>query len=53
MRVDAVLDDLDDHVDGNDHFEFFWVPHTGWALTKRNNRTDRAAGAAEPVRRMA
>jgi L-gulonolactone oxidase len=40
MRVDAVLDDLDAHVDGNDHFEFFWVPHTGWALTKRNNRTD-------------
>jgi L-gulono-1,4-lactone dehydrogenase len=40
MRVDALLDDLDAHVDGNDHFEFFWVPHTGWALTKRNNRTD-------------
>ena len=40
MRVDAVLEDLDAHVDGNDHFEFFWVPHTGWALTKRNNRTD-------------
>jgi FAD/FMN-containing dehydrogenase len=40
MRVDAVLADLDAHVEGNDHFEFFWVPHTGWALTKRNNRTD-------------
>jgi L-gulonolactone oxidase len=39
MRVDALLDDLDAHVDGNDHFEFFWVPHTGWALTKTNNRT--------------
>ena len=39
MRVDDVLDDLDAHVDGNDHFEFFWVPHTGWALTKTNNRT--------------
>ena len=39
MRVDAVLAELDAHVDGNDHFEFFWVPHTGWALTKRNNRT--------------
>ena len=42
MRVDAVLADLDAHVDGNDHFEFFWVPHTGWALTKTNNRTDEA-----------
>ena len=24
----------------HDHFEFFWVPDTGWALTKRNQRTD-------------
>jgi len=39
MRVDAVLAQLDSHVDGNDHFEFFWVPHTDWALTKRNNHT--------------
>ena len=39
QRVDKVLDELDALVDGNDHFEFFWVPHTGWALTKRNNRT--------------
>ncbi len=38
-RVDALCGDLDAQVDGNDHFEFFWVPHTGWALTKRNNRT--------------
>jgi L-gulono-1,4-lactone dehydrogenase len=41
-RVDALVAELDAHVDGNDHFEFFWVPHTGWALTKRNNRTDEA-----------
>jgi len=40
LRLDAVLEALDEHVDGNDHFEFFWVPHTGWALTKRNNRTE-------------
>jgi L-gulono-1,4-lactone dehydrogenase len=39
MRLDAVLGDLDRHIADNDHFEFFWVPHTGWALTKRNNRT--------------
>jgi FAD-linked oxidoreductase len=39
MRVDEVLANLDHHVNSNDHFEFFWVPHTGWALTKRNNRT--------------
>jgi L-gulono-1,4-lactone dehydrogenase len=39
LRVDDVLRDIDDHVGSNDHFEFFWVPHTGWALTKTNNRT--------------
>ena len=39
MRVDELLANLDGHVTQNDHFEFFWVPHTGWALTKRNNRT--------------
>lgn len=40
MRLDHVLEHLDEYVDGNDHFEFYWVPHTGWALTKRNNRTE-------------
>jgi FAD-linked oxidoreductase len=40
-RVDALLENLDAEVDGHDHFEFFWVPHTGWALTKRNDRTER------------
>lgn len=39
QKLDTLLDDLDTHVDGNDHFEFFWIPHTKWALTKRNNRT--------------
>lgn len=40
LRLDAVLEALDDHVGGADHFELYWVPHTGWALTKTNNRTD-------------
>ena len=40
-RLDEVLERLDQLVDENDHYEFFWVPHTGWALTKTNNRTDR------------
>jgi L-gulonolactone oxidase len=42
-RVDDVLAHLDEHVEANDHFEFYWVPHTGWALTKRNRRTDEPA----------
>lgn len=43
MRVDDLIENLDHHVETNDHFEFFWVPHTGWALTKRNNRTTEPA----------
>jgi L-gulonolactone oxidase len=42
LPIDAVLDSLDDRVEDNDHFEFFWVPHTSLALTKSNNRTDAA-----------
>ena len=40
MRVDQVVESLDEHIRDNDHFEFFWVPGTGWALTKFNQRTD-------------
>ncbi len=40
MRVDQILESLDEHIRDNDHFEFFWVPGTGWALTKFNQRTD-------------
>ena len=49
MRVDDVLQNIDLHVDSNDHFEFFWVPHTGWALTKRNNRNNLPV---EPMSKM-
>ena len=49
MRLDEVLQNLDLHVDSNDHFEFFWVPHTGWALTKRNNRNNLPV---EPMSKM-
>lgn len=40
VPVDDVLADLDALVEENDHYEFYWVPHTRWALTKRNRRTD-------------
>ncbi len=36
--LDEVLDGLDELVETNDHFEFFWFCHTRRALTKRNNR---------------
>jgi L-gulonolactone oxidase len=41
MALDRVLDELDDFVDDNDHFEFYWFPHTQRTFTKRNNRAPR------------
>ena len=43
MRVDEILADFDGFMSSADHVEFYWVPHTGWALTKRNRRTDEPA----------
>ena len=40
MRLDDVLENAHELASTNDHFEFFWIPHTKWALTKRNNRTE-------------
>jgi FAD-linked oxidoreductase len=40
MRLDDVLENAHDLANVHDHFEFFWIPHTKWALTKRNNRTE-------------
>ncbi|HVU93228.1 MAG TPA: D-arabinono-1,4-lactone oxidase [Jatrophihabitans sp.] len=36
--LDDVLAELDELIVGNDHFEFYWFPHTRRVLTKRNNR---------------
>jgi L-gulonolactone oxidase len=33
-----VLAGLTEHVEGNDHFEFYWMPYTEKTLTKSNNR---------------
>jgi L-gulonolactone oxidase len=38
--LDDVLERFDDLADGNDHFEFYWMPRSQTALTKRNNRTE-------------
>lgn len=38
MALGDVLDNLDTLVDSNDHFEFYWFPHTEKALVKENNR---------------
>jgi FAD/FMN-containing dehydrogenase len=38
MLLPDVVEQLDTLVDDNDHFEFYWFPHTDRALVKRNNR---------------
>jgi L-gulono-1,4-lactone dehydrogenase len=38
MPLDDVLDGFDELAEGNDHFEYYWFPHTEVAQTKRNNR---------------
>lgn len=48
-RLQPVLAELDALVDGNDHFEFYWFPGTGHAMTKRNNRVP---GPARPRGRV-
>ena len=46
MAWGEVLERLDEFAEDNEHFEFFWFPHTEGCLTKRNNR---ATGPAEPL----
>jgi L-gulono-1,4-lactone dehydrogenase len=41
-----VIARLDELTSANEHFEFYWFPHTDGCLTKRNNR---AAGPARPL----
>jgi FAD-linked oxidoreductase len=38
MALPDVMGQLDQLVGDNDHFEFYWFPHTTKALVKRNNR---------------
>lgn len=42
-RLSDVLDDFDRIVESSDHFEMYWIPHTRWALTKHNTRTQEPA----------
>jgi L-gulono-1,4-lactone dehydrogenase len=46
MRWSEVLSRLDELTSANEHFEFYWFPHTENCLTKRNNVS---AGPAKPL----
>ncbi|WP_439946672.1 D-arabinono-1,4-lactone oxidase [Streptomyces sp. BBFR109] len=50
MPLDRVLAEFDQLWAENEHFEFYWFPHTGSTTTKRNNRS---AGPEQPVGRVA
>jgi L-gulono-1,4-lactone dehydrogenase len=39
-RLDEIIESFDELADGNDHFEFYWIPRSRYVLTKRNNRVD-------------
>ena len=52
MPLDEVLADLDELVADNEHFEFYWFPHTEIAATKRNNRTEADRPDPRARRRM-
>ncbi|MFF1700183.1 D-arabinono-1,4-lactone oxidase [Streptomyces sp. NPDC058257] len=49
MTFDRVTSEFDALHAENEHFEFYWFPHTGSCNTKRNNRS---AGPAAPPGRV-
>jgi FAD-linked oxidoreductase len=49
MPFDRVCAEFDRLYAENEHFEFYWFPHTGNTNTKRNNRS---AGPERPVPRL-
>jgi FAD/FMN-containing dehydrogenase len=51
MRWDEVTRRLDELTTENEHFEFYWFPHTDNCLTKRNNTSPGPARPLDPARK--
>jgi FAD-linked oxidoreductase len=51
MPLPEVIERLPELIEENDHFEFYWFPHTEKALVKRNNRVPDGTKRA-PVGRL-
>ncbi|WP_181789884.1 D-arabinono-1,4-lactone oxidase [Streptomyces phytophilus] len=49
MALTDVLASFGELAEDNEHFEFYWFPHTGRCNTKRNNRSE---GPARPLGRI-
>ncbi|TQF03209.1 FAD-binding protein [Kitasatospora acidiphila] len=50
MTFDQVLADFDRLTQVNEHFEFYWFPHTDRCSTKRNNRSQGPAAPLPPFK---
>ncbi len=50
MPLEEVLDRLPELRTANEHFEFYWFPHTAQTNTKRNNSCRRPARPLHPFR---
>jgi L-gulonolactone oxidase len=37
MRIEEAVERFDELAEANEHFEFFWMPFSPWAIVKRNN----------------
>ncbi len=51
MGIDHVVSVFDDWCETEDHAEFFWIPNTGAALTKRNTRLDTGPAETKGLKR--
>jgi FAD-linked oxidoreductase len=51
MSFDEVVGRFDELANDNEHFEFYWFPHTEGCTTKRNNRSDGPAAPLPAFRR--
>ncbi|MGW7329602.1 D-arabinono-1,4-lactone oxidase [Streptomyces sp. NPDC054840] len=49
MGFERVTAEFEEHFAENEHFEFYWFPHTGNCNTKRNNRSQGPAAPPGPV----
>ncbi|MFH8982003.1 D-arabinono-1,4-lactone oxidase [Streptomyces varsoviensis] len=49
MPFDRVTAEFDQLAAENEHFEFYWFPHTGNCNTKRNNRSPGPAAPPSPL----
>jgi L-gulonolactone oxidase len=53
MRVEEAVERFEELAEGNEHFEFFCVPFSPWAIVKRNNRADGPTGGRSRAREWA